>query len=92
MQIPNTGVSLSIPPGALEEDCFMEMRIIPNGLQEDHTPLFARNTAAVVELLPNDVELVLPVVLVLPHCARLKSGADLKATIVKSHHKDGEYS
>ena len=89
LEIPDTGVSLEIPPGALEEEYLIKMRIITNHSDADSGFSFASHSSAIVELLPSDIKLHKPVKLTLPHCLVLKSGCDKKATIYSSHHEEG---
>ncbi|XP_071843368.1 uncharacterized protein [Apostichopus japonicus] len=89
LEIPDTGVSLEIPPGALEKDQLIQMRIIPDNFQGDSDLSFSSNSSVVVELLPSNLKLLKPVKLTLPHCLVLKKGCEWKAKIYSSHHEEG---
>ncbi|XP_071842474.1 uncharacterized protein [Apostichopus japonicus] len=89
LELPDTGVSLEIPPGALEKDQLIQMRIIPYNFQGDPDLSFTSNSSVVVELLPNNLKLLKPVELTLPHCLVLKKGCEWKAKIYSSHHEEG---
>ncbi|XP_071815187.1 uncharacterized protein [Apostichopus japonicus] len=89
LEIPDTGVSLEIPPGALEKDLLIQMRIIPYNFQGDSDLSFGSNSSVVVELLPSNLKLLKPVKLTLPHCLALKKGCEWKAKIYSSHHEEG---
>ncbi|PIK60336.1 hypothetical protein BSL78_02705 [Apostichopus japonicus] len=89
LELPDTGVSLEIPPGALEKDQLIQMRIIPYNFQGDSDLSFSSNSSVVVELLPSNLKLLKPVKLTLPHCLVLKKGCEWKAKIYSSHHEEG---
>ncbi|XP_071851439.1 uncharacterized protein [Apostichopus japonicus] len=89
LELPDTGVSLDIPPGALEKDQLIHMRIIPYNFQGDSDLSFSSNLSVVVELLPSNLKLLKPVNLTLPHCLVLKKGCEWKAKIYSSHHEEG---
>ncbi|PIK55637.1 putative netrin receptor UNC5D-like [Apostichopus japonicus] len=89
LKLPGTGVSLEIPPGALEKDQLIQMRIIPYNFQGDSDLSFSSNSSVVVELLPSNLKLLKPVILTLPHCLVLKKGCEWKAKIYSSHHEEG---
>ncbi|XP_071843563.1 netrin receptor UNC5B-like [Apostichopus japonicus] len=89
LEIPNTGVSLKIPPGALRRDYFIRMRIISHHYLDETELSFASNSSVVVELLPNNVKLLIPATLTLPHCLVLKGKCGWKAKVYSSHHKQG---
>ncbi|XP_071841206.1 uncharacterized protein [Apostichopus japonicus] len=88
IEIPNTGVSLYIPPAALERDQLIEMRIIPTNYQKEEALPFARNSSVAVELLPSNLKLLQPAKLILPHCLVLKKDCEWKATVYTSHHEE----
>ncbi|XP_071843408.1 uncharacterized protein [Apostichopus japonicus] len=89
LELLDTGVSLEIPPGALEKDQLIQMRIIPYNFQGDSDLSFSSNSSVVVELLPSHLKLLKPVKLTLPHCLVLKKGCEWKAKIYNSHHEEG---
>ncbi|PIK58768.1 hypothetical protein BSL78_04289, partial [Apostichopus japonicus] len=89
LELPDTGVSLEIPPGALEKDQLIQMRIIPYNFLGDSDLSFSSNSSVVVELLPSNLKLLKPVKLTLPHCFVLKKGCEWKAKIYTSHHEEG---
>ncbi|PIK54714.1 hypothetical protein BSL78_08409 [Apostichopus japonicus] len=91
LELPDTGVSLEIPPGALEKDQLIQMRIIPYNFQGDSDLSFSSNSSVVVELLPSNLKLLKPVKLTLPHCLVLKKGCEWKAKIYSSHHEEGTH-
>ncbi|PIK33892.1 hypothetical protein BSL78_29287, partial [Apostichopus japonicus] len=88
LELPDTGVSLEIPPGALEKDQLIQMRIIPYNFQGDSDLSFSSNSSLVVELLPSNLKLLKPAKLTLPHCLVLKKGCEWKAKIYSSHHEE----
>ncbi|XP_071844097.1 uncharacterized protein [Apostichopus japonicus] len=89
LDIQNTGVSLKIPPGALRHDYCVQMKIIPHHYLDETELSFASNSSVVVELLPNNVTLLKPATLTLPHCLVLKKKCGWKAKVYSSHHKEG---
>ncbi|PIK35963.1 hypothetical protein BSL78_27205 [Apostichopus japonicus] len=89
LDIQNTGVSLEIPPGALQRDYVIRMRIIPHHHLDDAELSFASNSSSRVELSPNNVKLLKPATLTLPHCLVLKKKCERKAKVYSSHHKEG---
>ncbi|PIK53464.1 hypothetical protein BSL78_09650, partial [Apostichopus japonicus] len=88
IEIPNTGVSLEIPPAALEREQLIEIRIIPTNYQKEEALPFARNSSVVVELLPSNLKLLQPAKLILPHCLVLKKDCEWKARVYTSHHDE----
>ena len=90
LQIPETDVKLEIPPGALKSECSIQMRIIPPCCHNETAFSFATNSSTVVELLPSNLKLFIPVKLTLPHCLILKKGCKWKAKIYSSHHEEGK--
>lgn len=94
IQIPNTGVQLDIPPGALPEemeDCNICVRIIPSDFSDFSTDGYSSNSTVIVELLPSNLTFQQSCKLTLPHCLQLKKGAEYRASIFMSHHKEGTY-
>ncbi|XP_071842667.1 uncharacterized protein [Apostichopus japonicus] len=89
LDIQNTGVSLEIPPGALRLEYFIRMRIIPHHYLDETELSFASNSSVVVEILPNNVQLLIPATLTLPHCLVLKKKCERKTKVYSSHHKEG---
>ncbi|XP_071848885.1 uncharacterized protein [Apostichopus japonicus] len=89
LELPDTGVSLEIPPGALEKDQLIQMRIIPYNFKNDFDLSFTSNSSVVVELLPSNLKLLKLAKLTLPHCLVLKKGCEWKAKIYSSHHEEG---
>ncbi|XP_071843390.1 uncharacterized protein [Apostichopus japonicus] len=89
LEIPGTGVTLDIPPGAIDGKCLIEMKIISNYIQEESKSSFTSNTTVVVELLPDNLELHHPAKLTLPHCLKLKNPVECKALVFSSHHAQG---
>ncbi|XP_071842525.1 uncharacterized protein [Apostichopus japonicus] len=89
LEIPGTGVRLDIPPGAIDGKCLIEMKIIPNYIQEESKSSFTSNTTVVVELLPDNLKLHHPAKLTLPHCLKLKNPVEGKALVFSSHHAQG---
>lgn len=90
LEIPNSGVLLEIPAKALNESYRIEMRIIPHCFQEGNYHTFASNSSVVIELLPENIKLLHPVRLTLPHCLRLKKTGQRKAIVYSSHHAKGK--
>ncbi|XP_071842664.1 uncharacterized protein [Apostichopus japonicus] len=89
LDIQNTGVSLEIPPGALRRDYFVKMRIIPQHYRDETELPLTSYSSLVVELLPNNVNLLKPATLAIPHCLVLKKKCGWKAKVYSSHHKEG---
>ncbi|PIK39747.1 hypothetical protein BSL78_23405 [Apostichopus japonicus] len=89
LDIQNTGVSLEIPPGALRRDYLVKMRIIPQHYRDKTESPVTSFSSVVVELLPNNVNLLKPATLVIPHCLVLKKKCGWKAKVYSSHHKEG---
>lgn len=91
IEIPGTGVSLKIPPGALEEEQLIKMRIVSDDYHDDLAVSFGSIPSVVVELLPSNLPLLKPAKLTLPHCLVLNKGCEWKAKIYTSHHEKGKY-
>ncbi|PIK51565.1 putative netrin receptor UNC5B isoform X2 [Apostichopus japonicus] len=92
MHIPDTGVELDIPAGAVRHKQLIEMTIIPFDKQFAPIANFSSNSSVVVELLPNKAIFRLPVHLKLPHCLQLKTNYKEIKNPVKvfvSHHEAG---
>ncbi|PIK47025.1 hypothetical protein BSL78_16115 [Apostichopus japonicus] len=89
LEIPGTGVRLEIPFGAIEQECSIQMRIIPSSFQEKSKPSFTSNSTVVVELLPDNLKLHQLAKLTLPHCLQLKKTGERKAMVYSSHHAKG---
>ncbi|PIK39751.1 hypothetical protein BSL78_23409 [Apostichopus japonicus] len=89
LKIPGTGVILEIPPGAIDGKRLIQMKIIPNYIQEESTSSFTSKTTVVVELLPNNLKLHHPAKLTLPHCLKLKNLVESKVLVLSSHHVQG---
>ena len=90
LDIPDSGVSLDIPQGALEGKHVIQMRIVTDYQQEESSLTFSSNSSVVVELLPSSLKLLKPVKLTLPHCLALREDCEWKARIFSSHHKEGK--
>ncbi|TMS04963.1 Netrin receptor UNC5B-b [Larimichthys crocea] len=73
LTIPNTGVSLLIPPGTIPQGKFYEMYLIINKWDKTTLPSEGSQTvlSPVVSCGPSGMLLNRPVVLTLPHCAQL---------------------
>ncbi|XP_071843633.1 uncharacterized protein [Apostichopus japonicus] len=92
MHIPDTGVELDIPAGAVRHKQLIEMTIIPFDKQFASIENFSSNSSVVVELLPNKARFSSPVHLKLPHCLQLKKNYKEIKNHVKvfvSHHEEG---
>ncbi|XP_071842509.1 uncharacterized protein [Apostichopus japonicus] len=89
LEIPGTGVKLEIPCGAIEQECLIQMRIIPISFQEESKSSFTSNSTVVVELLPDNLKLHQLAKLTLPHCLQLKNTGERKAMVYSSHHAKG---
>uniref|UniRef100_A0A8C4E2F5 Netrin receptor UNC5 n=1 Tax=Dicentrarchus labrax TaxID=13489 RepID=A0A8C4E2F5_DICLA len=68
LTIPNTGVSLLVPPGTIPQGKFYEMYLIINKLPSEGSQTVL---SPVVSCGPSGMLLNRPVVLTLPHCAQL---------------------
>nr|XP_054606166.1 netrin receptor UNC5B isoform X3 [Nothobranchius furzeri] len=73
LTIPNTGVSLLVPPGTIPQGKFYEMYLIINKWEKTTLPSEGSQTvlSPVVSCGPSGMLLNRPVVLTLPHCAQL---------------------
>uniref|UniRef100_A0AAQ4RHA6 Netrin receptor UNC5 n=1 Tax=Gasterosteus aculeatus aculeatus TaxID=481459 RepID=A0AAQ4RHA6_GASAC len=73
LTIPNTGVSLLVPPGTIPQGKFYEMYLIINKWDNTTLPSEGSQTvlSPVVSCGPSGMLLNRPVVLTLPHCAQL---------------------
>uniref|UniRef100_A0A8C2ZGK8 Netrin receptor UNC5 n=1 Tax=Cyclopterus lumpus TaxID=8103 RepID=A0A8C2ZGK8_CYCLU len=73
LTIPNTGVSLLVPPGTIPQGKFYEMYLIINKWDRTTLPSEGSQTvlSPVVSCGPSGMLLNRPVVLTLPHCAQL---------------------
>ncbi|XP_071843394.1 uncharacterized protein [Apostichopus japonicus] len=89
LEIPGTGVRLEIPCGAIDQECLIQMRIIPISFQEESKSSFTSNSTLVVELLPDNLKLHQLAKLTLPHCLQLKKTGERKAMVYSSHHAKG---
>ncbi|XP_071842849.1 uncharacterized protein [Apostichopus japonicus] len=89
LEIPGTGVRLEIPTGAIEQECLIQMRIIPISFQEESESSFTSNSTVVVELLPDNLKLHQLAKLTLPHCLQFKNTGGRKAMVYSSHHAKG---
>lgn len=91
VEIVETGVTLTIPAEALLEEHEIYMKIIPQPCDSGGSMSFANNSAVIVELLPNNLKFLKPVVLQLPHCLQLRKGYDNSSVrILASHHEGGK--
>ncbi|KAM4598824.1 netrin receptor UNC5B [Fundulus diaphanus] len=73
LTVPNTGVSLLVPPGTIPQGKFYEMYLIINKWDKTTLPSEGSQTvlSPVVSCGPSGMLLNRPVVLTLPHCAQL---------------------
>ncbi|KAJ7987407.1 hypothetical protein DPEC_G00326170 [Dallia pectoralis] len=73
LTIPNTGVSLLVPPGTIPQGKFYEMYLLINKWEKTTLPSEGSQTVLtpVVSCGPSGMLLCHPVVLTLPHCAQL---------------------
>ncbi|XP_028324543.1 netrin receptor UNC5B isoform X4 [Gouania willdenowi] len=73
LTIPNTGVSLLVPPGTIPQGKFYEMYLIISKWDKTTLPSEGSQTvlSPVVSCGPSGMLLNRPVVLTLPHCAQL---------------------
>ncbi|XP_067092854.1 netrin receptor UNC5B isoform X4 [Osmerus mordax] len=73
LTIPNTGVSLLIPPGTIPQGKFYEMYLIISKWEKTTLPSEGNQTvlSPIVSCGPSGMLLSRPVVLTLPHCAQL---------------------
>lgn len=93
LEIPNTNVTLMIPPDSLPEDmqhCEMHLRIIPREVLKERVTLFSLNSSIVVEILPDSLKFRQPARLTVPHCWVLQGTGERKARIYISHHETGD--
>ncbi|KAJ8034452.1 hypothetical protein HOLleu_21298 [Holothuria leucospilota] len=90
LKIAGTDVQLIVPAGAFKEDrseCLIRLSIIPPGSHDEASSSFCCNSSTIVELLPNNLTLKLPVQVTLPHCLQLKKDTQNKVKIFMSHHE-----
>ncbi|KAJ8034548.1 SH3 domain-containing kinase-binding protein 1 [Holothuria leucospilota] len=90
LKIDGTDVQLIVPAGAFKEDrseCLIRLSIIPPGSHDEASSSFCSNSSTIVELLPNNLKLKLPVQVTLPHCLQLKKDTQNKVKILMSHHE-----
>ncbi|XP_047668712.1 netrin receptor UNC5B isoform X4 [Tachysurus fulvidraco] len=75
LTIPNTGVSLLVPPGTIPQGKFYEMYLIINKWEKTTLPSEGGQTvlSPVVSCGPSAMLLSRPVILTLPHCAYLET-------------------
>ncbi|XP_035387686.1 netrin receptor UNC5B isoform X1 [Electrophorus electricus] len=75
LAIPNTGVSLLVPPGTIPQGKFYEMYLIISKWEKTTLPSEGGQTvlSPVVSCGPSGMLLSRPVVLTLPHCAQLET-------------------
>lgn len=93
LEIPDTGVLLEIPPGAIPADilqCAIHIRIIPSRRIQDEVVTFSSNSSVAVELLPYDLQLQHPVKLKLPHCLELEKTENDFVRIFTKHQSEGK--
>lgn len=90
LTIPNTGVSLLVPPGAIPQGKFYEMYLIINKWEKTTLPSEGGQTvlSPVVCCGPSGMLLSRPVVLTLPHCAQLDT-PDWTLTLKTQTHQGG---
>ncbi|KAJ8034150.1 Protein NLRC5 [Holothuria leucospilota] len=91
LKIADTDVQLVVPAGAFKEgrsECLIRLSIIPPGRHDEASTSFCSNSSTIVELLPNNLTLKLPVQVTLPHCLQLKKDTQKKVKIFMSHHKE----
>ncbi|XP_031435049.1 netrin receptor UNC5B [Clupea harengus] len=88
LTIPNTGVSLLVPPGTIPQGKFYEMYLIINRWEKTTLPSEGSQTvlSPVVSCGPTGMLLSRPVVLTLPHCALLDS-PDWSLTLKSQSHQ-----
>ncbi|KAJ8248198.1 hypothetical protein GJAV_G00239420 [Gymnothorax javanicus] len=88
LSIPNTGVSLLVPPGAIPQGKFYEMYLIINKWEKTTLPSEGAQTvlSPVVCCGPSGMALSRPVVLTLPHCAQLDT-PDWSLTLKTQTHQ-----
>lgn len=88
LDITNTGVTLEIPPGALEGKHLVKMRTFSYH-QDESKVTCVGNSPVVVELLPRNMKLLKEAKLTLPHGLLLKKGCERKAKIYSRQHETG---
>ncbi|XP_042624953.1 netrin receptor UNC5B-b-like isoform X6 [Cyprinus carpio] len=88
LTIPNTGVSLLVPPGTIPQGKFYEMYLIINKWEKTTLPSDGSQTvlSPVVSCGPSGMLLSRPVVLTLPHCAQLDP-PDWTLTLKMQNHQ-----
>ncbi|XP_073688565.1 netrin receptor UNC5B-b-like [Garra rufa] len=88
LTIPNTGVSLLVPPGTIPQGKFYEMYLIINKWEKTTLPSDGSQTvlSPVVSCGPSGMLLSRPVVLTLPHCAQLEP-PDWTLTLKMQNHQ-----
>ncbi|KAG1951166.1 netrin receptor UNC5B [Pimephales promelas] len=88
LTIPNTGVSLLVPPGTIPQGKFYEMYLIINKWEKTTLPSDGSQTvlSPVVSCGPSGMLLSRPVILSLPHCAQLEP-PDWTLTLKMQNHQ-----
>uniref|UniRef100_A0A7N8XIC1 Netrin receptor UNC5 n=1 Tax=Mastacembelus armatus TaxID=205130 RepID=A0A7N8XIC1_9TELE len=88
LTIPNTGVSLLVPPGTIPQGKFYEMYLIINKLPSEGSQTVL---SPVVSCGPSGMLLNRPVVLTLPHCAQLDTPTPDWTLTLKSQTHQGAW-
>lgn len=86
--IEEAGISLEIPPGALNEGVTISVAVVNDEgvkLPHDDTPMVSQ----IVRCKPSGQTFQKPVTLVLPHCGILNDNKDHKVISLKSHFSGG---
>uniref|UniRef100_A0A7N8X3W8 Netrin receptor UNC5 n=1 Tax=Mastacembelus armatus TaxID=205130 RepID=A0A7N8X3W8_9TELE len=93
LTIPNTGVSLLVPPGTIPQGKFYEMYLIINKWDKTTLPSEGSQTvlSPVVSCGPSGMLLNRPVVLTLPHCAQLDTPTPDWTLTLKSQTHQGAW-
>ncbi|XP_067380625.1 netrin receptor UNC5B isoform X5 [Channa argus] len=93
LTIPNTGVSLLVPPGTIPQGKFYEMYLIINKWDKTTLPSEGSQTvlSPVVSCGPTGMLLNRPVVLTLPHCAQLDTPTPDWTLTLKSQTHQGAW-
>uniref|UniRef100_A0A3Q3IHF9 Netrin receptor UNC5 n=1 Tax=Monopterus albus TaxID=43700 RepID=A0A3Q3IHF9_MONAL len=88
LTIPNTGVSLLVPPGTIPQGKFYEMYLIISKLPSEGSQTVL---SPVVSCGPSSMLLNRPVVLTLPHCAQLDTPTPDWTLTLKSQTHQGAW-
>ncbi|KAJ8049343.1 hypothetical protein HOLleu_02048 [Holothuria leucospilota] len=86
ISIYGTGVELHVPPGALQDENLIQLKILPHHENDTPAKCFEDHSTVMVEVFPNKLTLLQPASLFLPHCLKIKSVKECDVRVFQSHH------